>query len=351
MLARLLREAHGVDIRIEAQVNYAQICSLGRLESTVKPDLEVVQIGREESFKAWSHGYPFRTVRWHFHPEYELHLITHTSGDYFVGDFIGQFEPGNLVLTGPNLPHNWITDLPEGTCIPNFCLVLQFTDEFIRSVIDALPELSGFGDVLAESQRGVQFTDRLGRTIEPLFREIIALQGALRISRFMELVHVLTSARERKVLAGSTCATDLSALMSGSMNRVLRHIAENLTSIGREAELAGIAGMNPAAFSRSFSRHTGMTPVRYLARLRIDLACSLLMSNSEQPITEIAFDVGFNNLSNFNRQFLALKGMPPSRFRSLHLSSRGASRRLNDPRKRRESRASPSEANGLSPRP
>src|SRR5271168_5157508 len=68
MLARLLREAHGVDIRIEAQVNYAQICSLRRLESTVKPDLEVVQIGREESFKAWSHGYPFRTVRWHFHP-------------------------------------------------------------------------------------------------------------------------------------------------------------------------------------------------------------------------------------------------------------------------------------------
>src|SRR5271163_5225292 len=90
----------------------------------------------------------------------------------------------------------------------------------------------------------------------------------------------------RKVLAGSTCATDMSALMSGSMNRVLRHIAENLTSIGREAELAGIAGMNPAAFSRYFSRHTGMTPVRYLARLRIDLACSLLMSNSEQPIIE-----------------------------------------------------------------
>jgi len=161
MLARLLREAHGVDIRIEAQVNYAQICSLGRLESTVKPDLEVVQIGREESFKAWSHGYPFRTVRWHFHPEYELHLITHTSGDYFVGDFIGQFEPGNLVLTGPNLPHNWITDLPEGTCIPNFCLVLQFTDEFIRSVIDALPELSGFGDVLAEGPRRIDLRDRL----------------------------------------------------------------------------------------------------------------------------------------------------------------------------------------------
>jgi AraC-like DNA-binding protein len=321
------------------------------LESAVKPDLEVVQIGREESFKAWSHGYPFRTVRWHFHPEYELHLITHTFGDYFVGDFIGQFGPGNLVLTGPNLPHNWITDLPEGTSIPNFCLVLQFTDEFIRSVMAALPELGSFGAVLAESQRGVQFTDRLGTVVEPLFKEIIALQGALRISRFMELVHLLTSARERKVLAGPTYATDLSTLMSGSMNRVLHYIAENLTLIGREEELASIAGMNPAAFSRSFSRHTGMTPIRYLARLRIDLACSLLMSSSDRPITEIAFDVGFNNLSNFNRQFLALKGMPPSRFRTFHLSSRGASRTLDGPQKKSEPREGPSRERGFSPYP
>ncbi len=76
----------------------------------MKPDLEVVQIGRAESFKAWEHGYPFRTVRWHFHPECELHYVVSTSGRYFVGDFIGSFEPGNLVLTGPNLPHNWVSD-------------------------------------------------------------------------------------------------------------------------------------------------------------------------------------------------------------------------------------------------
>ena len=75
----------------------------------MEPDLEVVQIRRGESFKAWSHGYPFRTVRWHFHPEYELHHVVATSGRYFVGDFIGAFEPGNLVLTGPNLPHNWVS--------------------------------------------------------------------------------------------------------------------------------------------------------------------------------------------------------------------------------------------------
>ena len=81
----------------------------------MNPDLEVVQIRRGESFKAWAHGYPFHTVRWHFHPEYELHHVVATTGRYFVGDFIGEFEPGNLVLTGPNLPHNWVSDVPAGT--------------------------------------------------------------------------------------------------------------------------------------------------------------------------------------------------------------------------------------------
>ena len=58
----------------------------------MNPDLEVVQIGRGESFTAWEHGYPFRTVRWHFHPEYEIHHVVATTGQYFVGDFIGEFN-------------------------------------------------------------------------------------------------------------------------------------------------------------------------------------------------------------------------------------------------------------------
>ncbi|TIP54810.1 MAG: AraC family transcriptional regulator, partial [Mesorhizobium sp.] len=81
---------------------------------------------------------PFRTVRWHFHPEYELHLVVATTGRYFVGDFIGEFEPGNLVLTGPNLPHNWVSDVPPGETVPLRGRVVQFSEEFIASASAAL---------------------------------------------------------------------------------------------------------------------------------------------------------------------------------------------------------------------
>src|SRR5436189_1970259 len=99
-------------------------------EAAMEPDLEVVQIRPGESFAVFSHGYPYHTVRWHFHPEYELHLVVATTGRYFVGDFIGEFVPGNLVLTGPNLPHNWVSDIPAGTSIPLRCRFVQFSDSF-----------------------------------------------------------------------------------------------------------------------------------------------------------------------------------------------------------------------------
>jgi hypothetical protein len=110
----------------------------------MKPDLEVVQIGRAESFKAWEHGYPFRTVRWHFHPELELHYVVSTSGRYFVGDFIGTFTPGNLVLTGPNLPHNWVSDTAPGEVVTVRNRIVQFTESFVADAARLMPELAPF---------------------------------------------------------------------------------------------------------------------------------------------------------------------------------------------------------------
>jgi len=83
----------------------------------------------------------------------------------------------------------------------------------------------------------------------------------------------------------------------------------------RETELAELAGQSASAFSRYFRRHTGVPFVQYVNRLRINLACQLLMSD-ELSVTDICYQVGFNNLSNFNRQFLLLKQMSPTRWRT-----------------------------------
>ena len=71
-------------------------------------------------------------AKWHFHPEYELHFIITSNGKFFIGDHIGSYGAGNLILTGPNLPHNWVSELPEGVVLPERDLVLQFSGDFIE---------------------------------------------------------------------------------------------------------------------------------------------------------------------------------------------------------------------------
>lgn len=283
----------------------------------MNPDLEVVQIGRAESFKAWEHGYPFRTVRWHFHPEYEIHHVVETTGRYFVGDFIGTFEPGNLVLTGPNLPHNWVSDTAPDADVPLRSRVVQFSETFINDAMALLPELGCLRDLLERSRSGVLFPAATAAIVGPLLKELVNAQGVRRVRIFMEVIGALGGARDTRLLTSASYIPDPSGFMSAGINEALAYVNENLTEPFGEKDLAEIAGLSPAAFSRSFRRHTGLVLVKYVNRLRINLACQLLMGDTDVRVTDVCFASGFNNLSNFNRQFLKQKGMTPSRFRAL----------------------------------
>ncbi len=286
-------------------------------EADVTPDLEVVQIGRGEAFKAWDHGYPFRTVRWHFHPECEIHHVVTTSGRYFVGDFIGEFGPGNLVMTGPNLPHNWVSQVAPETPVPLRSRVVQFPESFILAAAEVFPELKTFRPVLELSRRGALFGVRTAALVNPMLAELTQAQGIRRVELFVGILGALGRDQDVGPLASTSYLPDPSGFMSTGVNKALAYINEHLTEPFTESDLAAIAGRSPSSFSRCFRRHTGMGVVQYVNRLRINLACQLLMSEPRQPVTEICFATGFNNLSNFNRQFLMQKGVSPSRFRTL----------------------------------
>ena len=282
----------------------------------MKPDLELVQIGQAESFKVWEHGYPFRTVRWHFHPEFELHHVVATTGRYFVGDFIGNFAPGNLVLTGPNLPHNWVSHVPAGVEVPLRGRVLQFSEQFIRDATHLLPELASFVGVLELSRRGALFSAETARRVGPMMAELIVASDVRRIELFMAIVGTLAHAQGTVPLISADYHPDPSSFVATGINEALAHISRSLTEPFNEKDLAAIAKLSPSAFSRSFKRHTGMALSQYVNRLRINLASQLLMSEAALSVTDICFAAGFKNISNFNRQFLRQKSMSPSRFRA-----------------------------------
>ena len=104
-----------------------------------------------------AHGFPSPLVRWHFHEDYELHLITETSGKAFIGDWIGPFQPGHLVLCGPRLPHNWISlDVPEGGAAGRD-RVIQFRHEPIEHAAAEIPELREVMQLLERARHGIEF--------------------------------------------------------------------------------------------------------------------------------------------------------------------------------------------------
>ena len=289
-----------------------------------QPDLELVAVPRDESFKVWSHGYPYRTVRWHFHPEYEIHLITSTTGKYFVGDYIGNFEPGNLVMMGANLPHNWLSSVSRDERVDERCLVLQFDADFIARTIGAFPEFRRVEPLLDASRWGLLFAPETGAAAQPIMREMLAAQGLRRIALFIALFDLLAQSAEPVKLASAAYRADPTRYAGTRINHVLAFIGKNLSQELRETELAELSGQSASAFSRYFRRHTGVPFVQYVNRLRINLACQLMMS-ADMTITDICYQVGFNNLSNFNRQFLLLKGMSPSRWRAYqHLNAASA---------------------------
>jgi len=263
------------------------------------------------------HGFPCPLVRWHFHKEYELHLIVASSGKVFVGDYIGNFYPETLFLTGPNLPHNWISQIEEDEVIPKRDMLVNFTEELLESGNQVFAELKALAPLLDRAQYGIEF--RCKRTIRKatkLMQKIADTTGMTRLGHFFILLELLAASDDFQLLSGTT-ASQLSD--DHAVERTNKAVEYIFTHYARELPLEEVAdylGMKPTYFSRVFKQATGRCFVEFVNRLRISKSCELL-ADGDRPVTDVCFESGFNNISNFNRRFQKLKGMTPSHYRRL----------------------------------
>ncbi|OOG58810.1 AraC family transcriptional regulator [Polaromonas sp. C04] len=265
------------------------------------------------SIRCLAHGFPTPLARWHYHDEYELHLIVASSGKTFVGDYIGYFQPGHLVLTGPRLPHNWISlDLPEGG-IAERDLVIQFAHAPIAQAAAHLPELAELLPLLDRARNGVEFFGLSERAVDH-WHKVKARQGLARLGAFCEFLADLARCTDYRLLSHAQLQSEDNAAQLDQINAILSRITADLGQPLSAAQLAAELGMSESRFSRFFRRATGNTFTDFVNQVRINRACQLLME-SDQYITHICYEVGFNNVANFNRRFLDFKGMTPGEFR------------------------------------
>jgi AraC-like DNA-binding protein len=285
-------------------------------QSAMRPLFEKVTVPEGASWamldRQLDDGIPFQ---WHYHPEFELTLTLNSRGQRYIGDSIATYDDGDLVLLGPNLPHTWNSAEKIDRRRPHHAIVLWFTEAWGQSVTATLAEMRSLQPLLARAGRGVVFSREAASATRPLIESIPARAPADRLFRLMETLALLATDTEARPIAGpSADRRKVDTPDRDRIERVLDHIhAHYRTPVSVEA-LADVAALSPSGFHRLFRRHTHLTVTEYVADLRIGQACALLV-NSAMPVANIADEVGYMNLANFNRRFRALKGMTPREFR------------------------------------
>jgi AraC-like DNA-binding protein len=284
-----------------------------RTQAARTPHLRKISREAAVSFVLRTFSRPAHPFLWHYHPEIEICYAQHGGGIRFVSDSIEPFHDGDIFLVGANVPHTLFSE-PRARGRATW-LVLQFLPECLGETFLNAPEARAIRAMLQRAQRGLLVKGATRRAVAALF-EKLAREPETSPRRLLGFIHILVllaESRDLKTLANTDGSTQLSAASNLTINRVLGNFGAHADEWPSQSQAAEMAGMTPPAFSRFFKRCMHKTYVRYVNELRIGCACRLLIEN-QTTITDAAFRSGFYNLSNFNEQFRAIKGLSPSQY-------------------------------------
>ncbi|WP_133162925.1 AraC family transcriptional regulator [Arthrobacter glacialis] len=281
------------------------------------PVRELVPRDINVSARWHTHDFPSPLARWNSHPEFEIHLITKSHGNFIVGDHIGTFGPGHLAMVGADLPHDWISEPGDGAVIVERDVVFQFRRSWIDDCAAFLPELHELDALMARAMRGIEFSGRTALQGAQQLRSIGGSSGMSRLSNIFTLLQTLNDApsEELRLLSNDWLPVPTDAHTATIVSDAISYVLDNLHTGVLMSEAASIAGMSSSAFSKYFKRASGHTFRDVVKQMRLTQACKMLQ-HSNTAVSTIASEVGYDNLSNFNRQFLSEYGCTPRQFRN-----------------------------------
>ncbi len=282
--------------------------------SIILPEREIVDC-TSESLRYLEHGWPSDLCRWHAHEEYELHLIVESYGKAFVGDYIGTFEPGSLYLTGPNLPHNWVTKVDDSEPLELRDVLVQFNHKNFEDAADALHEFRDVMPLLELARSGIEFVDFPFPVAWEHMQRVAESKGIERMLAFLTFLNALSAHPHKEVLSVVKLEQKSGNKNYDRIGEVVDYVVNRYNEKLSVADAAAMAGMSETSFSRNFRNATGNRFIDFVNRVRIGHACVLLLE-TDQQISSICYDIGFQNLANFNRHFFKLKNMAPRAYRN-----------------------------------
>lgn len=287
----------------------------------MKPILRKIDTGNNHSFSIREDVQPYLYNHWHYHPEVELTLIRKGSGLRLVGDSMQPFDDGDLILLGANVPHLWRSGPGYFESASNLtieAIAIHFRPDFWGTPFSALPEMAAIRKLLDRAQRGIRLMGDTRCRVTTMMEEIHRTSGGIaRIERLLHILDTISLSAEYELLSSSGFVQTFNANNTDRIDQIFNYTFTHFKEPLSIEKVASTVNLSPHSFCRYFKTRTLKTYWQFLLEVRIGHACKLLIEN-KQNISQIAFESGFNNLSNFNRQFKAVMGLTPQQYLTVY---------------------------------
>ena len=251
----------------------------------------------------------------HYHEEFEINLIINAKdAKRVVGDHIEEIGDIELVLVGSNLEHAWFTHQCKSKEIKE--VTIQFHKDLFDEKLLRRNQLSFIRNMLEKSARGILFSQDTSEQLAPRILKLSQKQGFDSMLELMSILHDLSLSRNMRTLSDASFGNNPETFHYNSrrVETIMEYINKNFDKQITLREVAKLINMTEVSFSRFFRQRTGNTFIDSLTEIRLGNASRLLIDTT-QSVAEIAYNCGFNNISNFNRIFKKRKGCVPKAFR------------------------------------
>lgn len=276
-----------------------------------------VPIDKKQLFQIQEYQYKGPDFPYHFHPEIEITYVCNSSGLRIIGDHIESYGPDDLVVIGSNIPHQWQKDAQYGSKGSKYehIYVIHINVELIEQLTHKLMELYRLRSFLESCQRVLKYDAKVALKAKEIIQKLHQASDTFAITGLLELLDFLQNS-PYKVLLNSEEPVRMQSESDAKIFKIISRIHEQYQKELSAQELAREFSMSVSSFSHYFKRKTAKTYSTYLTEIRLGHVCKRLRS-TEDTIAEIAFDCGFQNLSNFNRLFKNTLGRTPNHYRKL----------------------------------
>ena len=263
---------------------------------------------------------------WHYHPELELHHVIRGKGVRLIGDNIGNFSEGEVLLLGSNLPHMWQCNEAYYQNDPTQkveAVVIQFLPDCLGRDFINLPEAYLVPKLFENARKGMKFTGQTRARIAELMLKATQASDMERLIILLSILKTMAETDEYQSIASAHAFYKSNEMDAVRINKVCTYTLSNYKKEINLEEVAAIANLSITSFCRYFKLMTKKTFYDFLIEIRVSHACRLLVEDL-LPTEVICFECGFNNVSNFYRHFKKVTDMTPLEYKKKYLYSKVA---------------------------